>query len=112
MSNFVHNHGTEDGAGLACPEVVATDGQLAGACILDQGLADLASERELRESNFDELLSAMDVYASIDYDYPEPDAESVLIRGRVCCATCGAGTWAAPCPDHQPRELAALLRQK
>lgn len=33
MSGLVHNHGAEDGPGLACPEVRDAAGSLRGACV-------------------------------------------------------------------------------
>lgn len=38
MSDHVHNHGTEDGPGLACRETRLPDGSLRGACM--DGLRD------------------------------------------------------------------------
>lgn len=32
MSVYVHSHGTEDGPGLACNELLLTNGQKIGAC--------------------------------------------------------------------------------
>ncbi|MFK0006869.1 heparinase II/III family protein [Paenarthrobacter sp. NPDC090520] len=38
--------------------------------------------------------------------YEEPDMESVLIAGRICCVVCGVNTAAVPCQHHQPRAWA------
>lgn len=44
--------------------------------------------------------------------YEEPDIESILIGGRVCCALCGTETSSRPCPDHQPREAAEFAENQ
>jgi hypothetical protein len=46
--------------------------------------------------------------APIDYEYAEPDAQTILIRGMPACSTCGVGTTDKPCRDHQPTEYAEV----
>ena len=41
----VHNHGTEDGPGLACKEFRLADGSLKGQCLIEERLSELVQQQ-------------------------------------------------------------------
>ncbi|AWN05929.1 hypothetical protein SEA_CRICKO_65 [Streptomyces phage CricKo] len=103
---MIHNHGPEEGPGLACNEITFTDGSVGGVCLMAQSVefCDLSDETPPDKENPKGLVWCLD--HDLPADHCGPDGDTPVCKTFADSEGCNC------CPENYNRgELNAMMHR-